>query len=63
MTNNLRMQLKAYSQYAVAVNATLRDLNQIQSELDIDMKPINLVKGRLERSYDQIGDQTAEELK
>lgn len=57
------MQLKAYSQYAAAINSTLKDVNEMHTELDVDMKPINLVKGRLDRSYDQIGDQTTEELK
>lgn len=38
-------------------------MNQIHTELDVEMKPINLVKGRLDRSYDLVGEQTVEELK
>lgn len=63
VTLSLRAQLKSYAQFAGSVNSTLKDVNQIHTELDVEMKPINLVKGRLDRSYDLVGEQTAEELK
>ncbi|GAA6045046.1 hypothetical protein JCM8097_002333 [Rhodosporidiobolus ruineniae] len=62
LSNQLRGQLKAYLAQIGAVNATLKDVNQIQSELEVEQKPINLVKGRLDKAYDLVGAQTEEEL-
>jgi hypothetical protein len=63
LTTTLRAQLKAYAAYAGSINSALKDVNQIHTELDVEMKPINLVKGRLDRAYDLLGEQTAEEIK
>ncbi|KAM0789271.1 hypothetical protein ACM66B_000113 [Microbotryomycetes sp. NB124-2] len=62
LTAQVRAQLKHYISHAVLVNNALKDVNQIQTELDIDGKPINLVKGRLDRAYDLVGQQASEEL-
>ncbi|KAK4051354.1 hypothetical protein OIV83_002838 [Microbotryomycetes sp. JL201] len=62
LTAQVRAQLKHYISHAVLVNNALKDVNQIQTELDVDLKPINLVKGRLDRAYDLVGTQASEEL-
>ncbi|GAA5897645.1 hypothetical protein JCM6882_000059 [Rhodosporidiobolus microsporus] len=62
LTATLKAQLSAYLAHIGAINATLKDVNQIQKELDVEHKPINLVKGRLDKAYDLLGTQTEEEI-
>ncbi|GAA5993982.1 hypothetical protein JCM11641_006440 [Rhodosporidiobolus odoratus] len=62
LTTQLRGQLNAYFHHTNLINTTLKDVNQIQTELDVDHKPITLVKGRLDKAYELLGAQTEEEL-
>ncbi|GAA5868158.1 hypothetical protein JCM1840_006161 [Sporobolomyces johnsonii] len=63
LTAQLRAQLRDYISHTGAINSTLKDINQIQTELDVDQKPINLVKGRLDKTYDVLGEQATEEIR
>lgn len=63
MTAQLRSQLRDYIGFTGAINSTLKSINQIQSELDDDKKPINLVKGRLDKSYDTLEEQANDEMR
>ncbi|GAA5826379.1 hypothetical protein JCM11251_002340 [Rhodosporidiobolus azoricus] len=58
----LRAQLSAYLVHVGTINATLKDVNQIQTELDVEHKPISLVKDRLDKAYDLLGTQSEEEI-
>ncbi|KAK4057187.1 hypothetical protein OIO90_001682 [Microbotryomycetes sp. JL221] len=62
LTAQVRAQLKHYISHAALVNNSLKDVNQIQTELDVEGKPINLVKGRLDRAYDTVGAQASDEI-
>ncbi|GAA5997542.1 hypothetical protein JCM5350_004040 [Sporobolomyces pararoseus] len=63
LTAQLRSQLRDYIGFTGAINSTLKSINQIQSELDDDKKPINLVKGRLDKSYDTLEEQANDEMR
>jgi hypothetical protein len=58
----LRQRLKSYLTQINTVNANLKDINQIQTELDVDHKPLSLIQGRLHKAYDLLGANTDEEL-
>ncbi|KAI5480208.1 SAGA-associated factor 29-like protein [Pseudohyphozyma bogoriensis] len=62
LTNQLRAQMREYATYAGQVNSTLKDANQIQSELE-EKKPLSLLKGRLDKVYSEIEVETVEELR
>jgi hypothetical protein len=63
LTAQLRSQLRDYIGFTGAINSTLKSINQIQSELDDDKKPINLVKARLDKSYDTLEEQANDEMR
>lgn len=63
LTSHLRQQLRSYADFTIKINTTLKDVHQLQSELDHDMKPINLVKARLDGAYKDLRDQTEEEIR
>lgn len=63
LNTRLREQLLSYKAFANQVNSLLKDANQMHTELDVDNKPINLVKGRLDRTYSEIGDHSSEEIR
>lgn len=58
----LGAQLRDWTSYTELVNSTLKDVNQLQADLDIDNKPINLVKSRLFSAYDQMTERSEREL-
>lgn len=58
----LGAQLRDWTNYTELVNSTLKDVNQLQADLDVDNKPINLVKGRLFSAYDQMTERSEREL-
>jgi hypothetical protein len=60
--DQLRSRVNEVVVITSSVNSTLKDVHQLQSELDA-MKPISLVKGRLDRAYDLLGEQTTEEIR
>lgn len=62
-TSILRSQLKTYTAFANTINSTLKDANQVHSELDQENKPLPLVAKRLNAVWDVIGEQTNEEIK
>lgn len=59
----LRTHLKAYTAFVGAVDGALKDVNQSQSELDTDRKPLPLVRPRLERQLEVVGEQAHDEMK
>jgi len=63
LTAQLRSQLRDYIGFTGAINSTLKSINQIQSELDDDKKPVTLVKGRLDKSYDTLEEQANDEMR
>ncbi|GAA6005582.1 hypothetical protein JCM11491_003691 [Sporobolomyces phaffii] len=63
LTAQLRTQLRDYIGFTGAINSTLKSINQIQSELDDDKKPISLVKARLDKSYDTLEEQANDEMR
>ena len=63
MTATLRAQLKEFGSFATTVNAQLKDVNQLHSELDDDHKPLPIVKPRLDRAYDELERTAKEEIK
>ncbi|GAA5913773.1 Sgf29p [Sporobolomyces salmoneus] len=63
LTAQLRSQLRDYIGFTGAINSTLKSINQIQSELDDDKKPINLVKPRLDKQYDTLEEQANDEMR
>lgn len=63
LSAQLRTHLKGYSNLVVAVNSSLKDVNQTQSELDTENKPLPLIRPRLERQLDLVGEQAQEEMK
>ncbi|KAK4700122.1 hypothetical protein P7C70_g6127, partial [Phenoliferia sp. Uapishka_3] len=63
LTTDLRAQLRTYISFASTVNAQLKDVNQLHSELDDDNKPLTIVKGRLDRAYDEVGREAEEEIR
>ncbi|KAM0748416.1 hypothetical protein T439DRAFT_327684 [Meredithblackwellia eburnea MCA 4105] len=62
ITADLRAQLQSFVAFTSTVNSTLKDVNQIQSELDDDHKPIPIMKGRLDRAYDEVKTLTTDEI-
>ncbi|BGP16852.1 hypothetical protein JCM10213_003328 [Rhodosporidiobolus nylandii] len=62
LSAQLRAQLKSYLTHTTTVNTALKDVNQMQTELDVDHKPLNLVKNRLDKAYDLLGAHTVEEI-
>lgn len=63
LSTQLRTHLKAYSAFVLTVDSALKDVNQIQSELDTDGKPLPLVRPRLERQLEVVGEHASEEMK
>ncbi|GAA5830705.1 hypothetical protein JCM3766R1_003397 [Sporobolomyces carnicolor] len=63
LTAQLRNQLRDYIGFTGAINSTLKSINQIQSELDDDKKPIAQVKTRLDKSYDTLEEQANDEMR
>ena len=63
LTAQLRTQLRDYIGFTGAINSTLKSINQIQSELDDDKKPIAQVKTRLDKSYDTLEEQANDEMR
>lgn len=63
LSTQLRTHLKAYSSFVVTVDSALKDVNQIQSELDTDGKPLPLVRPRLERQLEVVGEHASDEMK
>lgn len=62
-TAELRSRLSNFAAGTTLINSTLKDVHQLQSELDVELKPLSLVKGRLDRAYDVVGEQTIDEIK
>ena len=63
LTAELRSQLRQFITFSGTVNAQLKDVNQLHSELDDDHKPLVIVKGRLDRAYDEQERLAIEEVK